>query len=256
MPTSSNSTDNKKLRDASGRFVKSGTKAEDTAVKSSKITGAGLVLSEMSEEIELEKPLLSFQVNNPLKRLLYWIKQIKQKQTTTFEFKVKVPLIALPVFLLVLGSAFTFFFSLGKNSQEVVQTQQSDIPLLSRITPIPTPSPYMITKVGVLKASYQVLGVTIVKKAYAVDAESTPIPTPTLAPTNTPTPTPTLTPTPTPVTYRWVLLDKEENITIILNHTYLKLDNYVNKRVVITGLYDPKINILTLKKEKDIEILP
>lgn len=253
MPTSS---DTKKLRDASGRFVKSGTKIEDTAVKSNKITGAGLVLSEMSEEIELEKPLLSFQINNPLKRLLYWIKQIKQKQTTTFEFKVKVPLIALPVFLIVLGSAFTFFFSLGKNSQETGDSQQSEISILSPITPTPTPSPYIMTKVGVLKASYQVLGLSIVKKAYAVDEESIPTSTPTIVPTNTPIPTPTLTPTPTPVTYRWVLLDKEEKITIILNHTYLKLDNYVNKRVVITGLYDPQQNVLTLKKEKDIEILP
>lgn len=250
MPTSAQSVDNKKLRDASGRFVKSGTKVEETVVKSSKITGAGLVLSEMSDEIELEKPLISFQVNNPLKRVLYWIKQIKQKQTTTFEFKVKVPLIALPVFLVVLGSAFTFFFSLGKSTQ---QTAQADV----SVSPTPTvtikPSPYLTTKVGIIKGSYQVL--SVVNKAYA-EEESLPTSTLTPSPSNTPTPTPTLTPSPTPPTYRWILLDKDEKIIYLQNSTSIKLENYVNKRVVITGMYNPELNVLILRKKEDVEVLP
>src|SRR4030042_3318435 len=68
---------------------------------------------------EFEKPLVSFSISNPFKKILYWLDQIRKKQTTTFVLKVSVPLIALPVFIFALfqvgkwsGLTFTSFHSL------------------------------------------------------------------------------------------------------------------------------------------------
>ena len=68
---------------------------------------------------EFEKPLVSFSISNPFKKILYWLDQIRKKQTTTFVFKVSVPLIALPILVFALfevgkwsGITFTRFQSL------------------------------------------------------------------------------------------------------------------------------------------------
>ena len=34
------------------------------------------------------------------------------------------------------------------------------------------------------------------------------------------------------------------------------MDNYLNRRVLITGIYDPNKNTISVKQTKDIEILP
>lgn len=46
---------------------------------------------------EFEKPLVSVSINNPFKKILYWLNQIRKRQTTTLAFKVSIPLIALPI---------------------------------------------------------------------------------------------------------------------------------------------------------------
>ena len=48
---------------------------------------------------EFEKPVVSVSISNPFKKILYWLDQIRKKQTTTFAFKLSIPLIALPVII-------------------------------------------------------------------------------------------------------------------------------------------------------------
>src|SRR3989344_3324425 len=48
-------------------------------------------------EPEFEKPIVSVTVNNPFRKILYWLDQIRKHQTTTLAFKLSIPLIALPV---------------------------------------------------------------------------------------------------------------------------------------------------------------
>lgn len=232
-----------RLRDGDGKFVTKDTPPEETATKSVEVSGPIQVVKEALADPSIDKPLLSVTVNNPFRKLLQWIKEIKNKQTTTFEFKVKVPLIALPVFLVVLGSAFTFFFNLGKETEKQ-NTKVSALPSpVISVIPTSIPAPYLTSKVGIVKGTYQVLA-----------AESDNItPTPTSLP---PTPTPTLTPTPTPPLSRFVLLDKDEKITFILSPNSLKMENYINRRVLITGLYDQDKNTISIKTSKDMEILP
>ncbi len=232
-----------RLRDGDGKFVAKDTPPEKTATKSVEVSGPIQVVKEALTDPSLDKPLLSVTVNNPFRKLLQWIKEIKNKQTTTFEFKVKIPLIALPVFLVVLGSAFTFFFNLGKETEKQNTKTSTISPPIASVIPTLVPAPYLTSKVGIVKGTYQVL---------AAESDNT---TPTATPFP-PTPTPTLTPTPTPPLSRFVLLDNDEKIIFILSSNNLKMDNYLNRRVLITGIYDPNKNTISVKQTKDIEILP
>lgn len=196
----------------------------------------------------LDAPLVV--INNPFKALLHWLDDIRKKQTTTFDLKVSVPLIALPIFLIVIGGAMQYMFTLGKQSVDVTPTPQpkADRPLAEK--------PIMISKVGIIKGTYAVL-------ADEVTPTSTPQPTNTPVPSNTPTPTPTLTPTPSPTITptpippsRFVLVDKEEKIFFLLTPSTLSLNKYLNQRVLITGLYDQTKETITIQKNADIEVLP
>lgn len=89
---------------------------------------------------ELEKPLVEVSITNPFKKIMYWLDQIRRKQTTTFAIKLSIPLIALPVI------AFAFF-QLGKN-----------FALPYTPSPLPTPTPksspssdLVISRAGILK---------------------------------------------------------------------------------------------------------
>ena len=77
-------------RDARGRFIK---KTVTVSTPTSNINP------------EFEKPILSVTVTNPFKKILYWLDQIRKRQTTTFAVKLSIPLIALPV---IIFAAFQF----------------------------------------------------------------------------------------------------------------------------------------------------
>jgi hypothetical protein len=240
----------KKLRDAKGRFVGKDTPLGQTTTTTAKSTGAAAITEDALEDPSSDEPLVAFKINNPFRKLLEWIKEIKRKQTTTFEFQVKVPLLALPVFLVVLGSAFTFFFN--QNHQANTTTSIAPTPTISKITP--TPSPIYVSKIGTVKATYQVL--SAVTKAYAEEIPIQPSPTPTSIPTPTSTPTPTITPTPTPPPSKYVLLDKDEHIIYLLTSKEISLQKYLNKRVVIKGWYLANKETLEIRSSQDIELLP
>ena len=104
--------------------------------KSSKMTGALKDLKEAKEDRELDKPLISLSLNNPIAWFMKWLNKLKKKQTTTITFRLGVPLIALPVLVIALA---TVFYSLGKLTQE------------SEIQETPTATSYPLSKVGLLK---------------------------------------------------------------------------------------------------------
>lgn len=236
-------TDEPKIRDASGKFISAKTDPLHTVSKTAQVSGPITVVREAVNDPSLDKPLLSVQINNPFRKLLLWIKEIKNKQTTTFEFKIKIPLIALPIFLVVLGSAFTFFFNLGKDTQK----NREPIVATASITPTASTTAVLVSKVGVVKGTYQVLGLM---------AQVIETPIPTSMPTNTPTPTPTLTPTSTPPPSRYVLLDKDEGIIFLLTAKSIRIDKYIDKRVLVTGMYNETEKTMEIKKSSDIEVLP
>ncbi|MGD0523331.1 MAG: hypothetical protein ABSA43_02120 [Candidatus Microgenomates bacterium] len=106
------------------------------ANQSTKMTGGLNDLEEAKEEAEATKPLVTVSVNNPLAWLMKVINKLKKKQTTTVTFRLGVPLIALPVIIAAIAGVF---YGLGKATPSP--------------TPIPSilPTPYQISKVGILK---------------------------------------------------------------------------------------------------------
>lgn len=99
------------------------------------VTGGIKDLKIEKENKELEKPLVAVSVNNPLSWLLKWLNQLRKKQTTTFTFRLGVPLIAIPVLVAAFAGVF---FGLGR-----VTTKE---------TPVPTSFPAVaLSRAGTLK---------------------------------------------------------------------------------------------------------
>lgn len=123
--------------DKEGKIVETGT----ISTKSTAKTPEGLAIIP-----EFEKPILSVTINNPFRKLLYWINEIKKRQTTTLAFKLSVPLIALPV---ILAGVFT----LGRFSG--ISFQKTQTPTTAPITPVQTESkiPITLSRAGTLRVA-------------------------------------------------------------------------------------------------------
>lgn len=223
-----------KPRGAGGKFI-SKEKAQNLTTedlpelvhRSSEMTGALKDIKESEEEAKLEKPLVSVSINNPLTWFMKLLNQLKKKQTTTFTFRLGVPLIALPVLIAAFAGVF---FGLGK------LTAPKEEKIVEK-----SPSSYYVSRAGILKevgggeavtyflvfpsgeamklqapenidlsklknkrilasGTYTVLTNTLsVENVAGMELlPPAPSPIPTVTPTPTSTPTPTLTPTPTP----------------------------------------------------------
>lgn len=94
-------------RDANGRFIKG---------------SSSISVPPISPIPEFEKPLVSVNINNPFKRILYWLDQIRRHQTTTFAFKLSIPLIAIPI---IIAALFTY--------------SRYRVASLNKVHPTPTP---------------------------------------------------------------------------------------------------------------------
>lgn len=185
----------------------------------------------------LDKPLLTVTVNNPFKKLLHWLDEIRKKQTTTFDLKVKIPLLALPIFLAVLAGAFQFFFSLGKNSGIQQELQKPTPTPIVIVKPTTLPLPIILSRTGVIRATY---------KARTTDV----IPEPTLPSEATPSATPTENP------YRYILSGQGGRITFLIPDPQINLNTYLNRRAIITGEFDTEKSTLKISTLSDIELLP
>lgn len=120
--------------DREGKVLETGTISTKSTIK----TPEGLEVIP-----ELEKPMLSVTINNPFKKILYWINEIKKRQTTTLAFKLSIPLIALPV---ILAGVFT----LGRFSG--ISFQKSQIPPLPPVSPSESGSkPVVLSRAGTLR---------------------------------------------------------------------------------------------------------
>lgn len=90
---------------------------------------------------EFEKPLVQLSITNPFRKILYWLDQIRKRQTTTFAIKLSIPLIALPVIIFAI-------FQLGRLSGISFQKTQ----LLPPATPLPA-QPITLSRAGILKVA-------------------------------------------------------------------------------------------------------
>lgn len=119
--------------DKEGKVVETGTISTKSAAK----TPEGLEVIP-----ELEKPMLSVTINNPLKKVLYWINEIKKRQTTTLAFKLSIPLIALPVIIFAA-------FQLGRGSG--INFYRNQLPPTPSVSPVDTKATVTLSRAGTLR---------------------------------------------------------------------------------------------------------
>lgn len=121
-------------RDEHGRFIKANLTTKTASDGPFKVT----------TNPEFEKPVLSVTVNNPIRKILYWLDQIRKHQTTTFAVKLSIPLIALPVIIFAA-------YQLGRGSVILpfIEYKTSPTPTI-KPSPSPTP-PIPYSRSGTLK---------------------------------------------------------------------------------------------------------
>lgn len=71
-------------RDAKGHFIKKGT--DPAATVATEVTTDSPLL--VKGDISPDKPLVQMTIQNPFKKLLKWLDDIKKHQTATFDFKI------------------------------------------------------------------------------------------------------------------------------------------------------------------------
>lgn len=240
-----------KPRNAEGQFVSGDTDPFTTTKTILETSGPVNIITKPPKD-NFDEPLVSVKIQNPFKKILHWLNDIRKKQTTTFDFKIKIPLLALPIFFAVLGGTFQFFFALGQaQEKKEIVTKPTPTPIVI-MQPTAIPAPVVVSRMGTIKATYQVESLL-------------PSPIPTIAPTDTQSSssaiaspqagTPTqIPPSPTPAPSRFVLV-KGEGITFLIVPPEVSLNYYLNRRVLITGLYDKMTDTLKISKTNDIEIL-
>lgn len=234
-----------KSRDAHGHFVSKNTPPQSTIKTDVKVETP----FSSKKDDGIDEPLVSFSIQNPFKKILHWLNDIRKHQTTSFSFKMKVPLLALPIFIGLLGGAFQLFFSLGKHAEkQEIAALPTPTPIVI-VQPTATPAPVLVSRLGTIKATYQVeylLSPSPLPSSTVIlsDNEGSQSATPTEIP-----------PTPTPVPTRFVLV-KGEDITFLIVPSEVNLSYYLNRKVLITGLYDKMTDTLKISKSSDIEILP
>lgn len=129
--------------DREGKVVETGT----ISTKSTAKTLEGLDVIP-----EFEKPMLSVTVNNPLRKILYWVNEIKKRQTTTLAFKLSIPLIALPI---VLAGVFT----LGRFTGISFQKNQSSISPTVITASTDSKTPIVLSRAGTLRVAKGATGI-------------------------------------------------------------------------------------------------
>ena len=168
----------------------------------------------------LDKPLVSVSINNPFKKLLQWLDQIRRNQNTTFTIKLKLPFIVLLTLFVLAMSLVTsskLFYDWGR------------IAGLSAVLAMPEPSPAVIVLPTATPAPIQTTKLGILRGLRATDNS----------------------------TYAsYILEDKNGAVTILMAPTTILLKLYVGRRVLITGMYEELNSTLRIQKASDIEVVP
>lgn len=231
----------KAKRDQFGHFAKKGAPESKPEGQQTQEVKSVKVEVETVQKTRHDAPLVSFAIQNPFKYLVRFLNKVRKENTVT----VKIPpLIAIPV-LIVFVTAIPASFGLGKQvEQEKIAALPTPTPIVI-VKPTLTPAPIMVSKLGTIKATYQ-MQYLLSPSPYAFASPQA------SAEAGTPT---EILPTPTSVPTRFVLV-KGEDITFLIVPSDVNLSYYLNRRVLITGLYDKMTDTLKISKSGDIEVLP
>jgi hypothetical protein len=208
-------------------------------------------------------PIISISVNHPLAQIARKIKNfLIHKQTlfsTTFTIKITpiVAMVSLMGVTLLFGGGVTTAYNWGKSVGEKFLSMQilSSPTTTPAIQPLsPTPAFVVLSRVGVVKATYQPQPTTtqapIITEPTLTTQEGS-----TSSQKSTITPTITFTPTPTPSPSRYILATSATTVAFLVVPNSINLNNFLNKRVLATGVFNASKNTLTISQPTDLELL-
>lgn len=194
----------------------------------------------------INEPLIT--VRNPLSYIFYWLDDIKNwiKKDSNGEIRIHIPfkwfLTALCMF--TVGGAIPAYWQ-GKAVEYAGWIAKPTPTPVIIVRPTLTPAPVLVTRLGVIKATYQVRS---------------------LIPTATPTPltaspssalsteqTPVVKADPTPA--RFVLMTDTYKLIYLKTPSDVSLQKYVGYKALVTGLFSASANAISVEKLEDIEVV-
>ncbi len=179
-----------------------------------KTSGAAAVISKFLSTSESDDPetIIDIKITNPLKRIYELIQEIKKHQTTTFNLKFTIPLIALPIFLFAA-------FKIGQGQGACRQFYKSKTGLVRVLSiDVPQESKDRITFLSSLLSFIPSFEPT----TYYIEESRT------------------------------ILIDNNGNTTTILHPKYINFSLLDNKKVIITGEYSSCASVLSVVSEKNV----
>lgn len=189
--------------------------------------------------------LISFQfkIFNPLKWAMQYLQRLQEDRDG--KITLQIPFMWYLTFLVflvggsgalgaVLGGPYAFF-----QGQLAERNIWVSMPTPTPIVIIPTPAPVLVTRLGTIKATYQVKNLL-------------PTPTPAtstvsaifdshISPTNTP--------------LRYVLIAENGDLIFLKVPSSISLSYYLGQRSLVTGLFEESTRSMNLKDTDDIEVI-
>ena len=103
---------------------------------------------------------------------------------------------------------------------------------------IPTPAPVLVTRLGTVRATYQVKNLLATVSPYPAASMSAEIATPT------------------PITpLRYVLIAENNELIFLTLPADVSLNYYLGSRVLVTGYYDSTLRSIAIKSTDDVEVV-
>jgi len=183
--------------------------------------------TKQKKDPSLDEPLVSFAINNPFKKILQWIDEIRRKQTTEFDVKLKIPLLGWAVLVgVIFGAVNVTQYLQNVQLSELLGKYINTTKSVTVIVPTAVPSPVLLSRMGVLKATYQLNGII--------------------------SPTPSSPSQPT----SYVLVTSIDQMTFLTVNSGVSLAPYLNKQVLVTGLFDSGKNVIHIRQDTDVQYVP
>jgi len=200
--------------------------------------------------------LFSFQFRffNPLRWFFHYLEKLEKDKTG--QITIKIPFIWYIAFLLIMfgyGGVLGAFFIAPTQFVKGQLTERNiwvNRPTPTPVVIVPTPAPVLVTRLGIIKATYQVQNLI-----------PTSTPTPTTQPdasssANSETPIgqiPYITVTPSVA--RFVLMTDTYKLIYLKTPPELSPQRYIGYKALVTGYYTSSTNTIAVDKLEDLEIV-
>lgn len=189
--------------------------------------------------------LISFQfkIFNPLKWAMQYLQKLQEDRDG--KITLHIPFMWYLTFLVFLVGGSGAVGALVSGPYGYVQGQLAErniwvsMPTPTPVVIIPTPAPVLVTRLGTIKATYQVKNL---------------LPTPTSA-TSTVSAIFDSQITPTNAPLRYVLIAENGELIFLKVPASVSLNYYLNERVLVTGLYEEPTKYLSINGTSDLELL-